>query len=54
VDPQEKLVVVFMSQLLPSGGLDLQGKLRTLIYQSIEVLGRNLAAPVPVRKMSAR
>jgi CubicO group peptidase (beta-lactamase class C family) len=34
-DPQEKLVALFMAQLLPSGGLDLQGKFRTLVYQSI-------------------
>ncbi len=37
VDPEEKLVAVFMSQLLPSGGLDLQGRFRTLVYQSIVV-----------------
>ena len=35
VDPQEELVAVFMSQLLPSGGLDLQQKFRTLVYQAI-------------------
>jgi CubicO group peptidase (beta-lactamase class C family) len=34
-DPQEDLVAVFMSQLLPSGGLDLQARFRTLVYQSI-------------------
>jgi CubicO group peptidase (beta-lactamase class C family) len=34
-DPQEQLVGVFMAQLLPSGGLDLQGKFRSLVYQSI-------------------
>jgi CubicO group peptidase (beta-lactamase class C family) len=34
-DPQEQLVALFMAQLLPSGGLDLQGKFRTLVYQSI-------------------
>jgi CubicO group peptidase (beta-lactamase class C family) len=53
VDPQEKLVVVFMSQLLPSGGLDLQGKIRTLVYQSIEVLGRDLAPAAPARRISS-
>lgn len=37
VDPQERLVVVFMTQLLPAGGLDLQRKLRTLTYAAIEV-----------------
>lgn len=36
VDPQERLVAVFMSQLLPSGGLDLQNKFRALVYQSID------------------
>jgi CubicO group peptidase (beta-lactamase class C family) len=41
-DPEEKLVAVFMSQLLPSGGLDLQGRFRTLVYQSI-------VAPPPAR-----
>ncbi|HYA48859.1 MAG TPA: serine hydrolase domain-containing protein [Burkholderiales bacterium] len=35
VDPAERLVAVFMTQLLPAGGLDLQAKFRTLVYQSI-------------------
>jgi CubicO group peptidase (beta-lactamase class C family) len=35
VDPQEKLVAVFLIQLLPNGGLDLQAKFRTLVYQAI-------------------
>jgi CubicO group peptidase (beta-lactamase class C family) len=35
VDPAEQLVVVYMTQLLPSGDLDDHGKLRTLIYQAI-------------------
>lgn len=35
VDPAEKLIAVFMTQLLPAGGLDLQTKFRTLVYQSI-------------------
>lgn len=35
VDPQERLVVVFMTQLLPSAGLDLQNKLRTLVYSAL-------------------
>jgi len=35
VDPAEKLVAVFMTQLLPAGGLDLQAKFKTLVYQSI-------------------
>jgi CubicO group peptidase (beta-lactamase class C family) len=35
VDPAHDLVAVFMAQLLPSGGLDLQNKFRTLVYQAI-------------------
>jgi len=35
VDPAEQLVAVFMAQLLPSGGLDLQDKFRTLVYAAI-------------------
>lgn len=35
VDPQEQLVVVFLAQLLPSGGLDLQEKVRVLVNQAI-------------------
>jgi CubicO group peptidase (beta-lactamase class C family) len=35
VDPKEQLVAVFMSQLLPSGGLDLQEKFRVLVNQAI-------------------
>ncbi|MGH9338093.1 MAG: serine hydrolase domain-containing protein [Acidobacteriota bacterium] len=35
VDPQERLIFVFMSQLLPSRGLDLRGKFNSLVYQSI-------------------
>ncbi len=35
VDPQERLVAVFMAQLLPSGGLDLQNKFRSLVYQAV-------------------
>ncbi len=48
VDPQEQLVVVFMTQLLPASGLDLQSKLRTLVYASVvdshEVAGVSSAA----------
>jgi CubicO group peptidase (beta-lactamase class C family) len=40
VDPQEELLAVFMAQLLPSEGLDLQGKFRALVYQAIEAPGR--------------
>jgi CubicO group peptidase (beta-lactamase class C family) len=35
VDPREQLVVVFMTQLIPSGGSDLQEKLRVLVNQAI-------------------
>jgi CubicO group peptidase (beta-lactamase class C family) len=35
VDPREKMVGVFFSQILPSRGLDLQDKWRVLAYQAI-------------------
>lgn len=35
VDPAEKLVAVFMTQLMPAGGSDAQGKFKALVYQSI-------------------
>lgn len=35
VDPVEKLVAVFMTQLLPAGGIDLQDKFKVMVYQSI-------------------
>jgi CubicO group peptidase (beta-lactamase class C family) len=35
VDPKEQLVVVYFTQLLPSGGLDDHAKLRALVYQAI-------------------
>jgi CubicO group peptidase (beta-lactamase class C family) len=35
VDPKEQLVVVYFTQLLPTGGLDDHGKLRALVYQAI-------------------
>jgi CubicO group peptidase (beta-lactamase class C family) len=35
VDPKEELVVVYMTQTLPSGPLDLQPRVRALIYSSI-------------------
>jgi CubicO group peptidase (beta-lactamase class C family) len=35
VDPAEKLVAVFMTQLLPAAGSDAQGKFKALVYQSI-------------------
>jgi CubicO group peptidase (beta-lactamase class C family) len=40
-DPQEKVVAVLMTQLLPATGSDLHGKFRALVYQS-------LVAPVAV------
>ncbi|MBT5074185.1 MAG: beta-lactamase family protein [Kordiimonadaceae bacterium] len=35
IDPTENMVVVYMTQLIPAGGLDDQKKLRALIYQAI-------------------
>jgi CubicO group peptidase (beta-lactamase class C family) len=35
VDPQEELVVVYFTQLIPAGDIDDHGKLRALIYQAI-------------------
>jgi CubicO group peptidase (beta-lactamase class C family) len=35
VDPGEELVVVYMTQLIPAGGLDDHGRLRALVYQAI-------------------
>jgi CubicO group peptidase (beta-lactamase class C family) len=35
VDPQEELVVVYLTQLIPAGDIDDFGKLRALIYQAI-------------------
>ncbi len=35
VSPQDGLVVVFFTQLIPARGSDLHGKLRTLIYQAL-------------------
>jgi CubicO group peptidase (beta-lactamase class C family) len=48
VDPQEQLVVVYMTQTLPAGPLDLQPRFRALIYSSL--LGaptKKLPAPAP-------
>jgi CubicO group peptidase (beta-lactamase class C family) len=41
-DPAEKLVVVFLSQLLPAGPVDLTRRVRTLVNQAI-------VGPVPAR-----
>jgi CubicO group peptidase (beta-lactamase class C family) len=35
VDPVEQLVVVFMSQLQPTGSATIQGQLRALVYQAV-------------------
>jgi CubicO group peptidase (beta-lactamase class C family) len=35
VDPAEELVVVFMTQLLPSGTFNLRGQLKSLVYPAI-------------------
>jgi CubicO group peptidase (beta-lactamase class C family) len=35
VDPAEKLVAVFMTQLMPATGSDAQGKFKALVYQAI-------------------
>ena len=35
VDPEEELIVVYLTNLIPAGGIDDHGKLRALIYQSL-------------------
>ena len=35
VDPEEELVVVYLTQIIPAVGLDDQQKVRTLVYQAI-------------------
>lgn len=35
VDPKEHLVAIFLAQLIPAGGLDLQDKFRILVYSAI-------------------
>lgn len=35
VDPRERMVALFMTQLMPSGGLDLMAKIKVLTYQSL-------------------
>src|SRR4029453_1816417 len=44
VDPEERLVVVFMPQLLPSNGLDVNDRLRALLYGAIDVAAAKLGA----------
>ncbi len=36
VDPEEGLVVVYFTQLIPAGDVDDHGKLRALVYQALE------------------
>ena len=38
VDPAEDLVVVYFTQLIPTGGVDDHAKLRTLVYQALDEL----------------
>ena len=40
VDPKEDMIAIFLAQLVPNGGLDLQSKFRTLVYSAIEESGR--------------
>jgi hypothetical protein len=53
VDPQEGLVAFFMTQLRPSGGLDLNQRFKVLVYQALTAEPRPMApdwtgnAPVP-------
>lgn len=35
VDPEEELVVVYLTQVIPAGDLDDHGKLRALVYQAL-------------------
>jgi CubicO group peptidase (beta-lactamase class C family) len=35
VSPKDKLVVVFLTQLIPATGSDIHGKIRTLLYQAM-------------------
>jgi len=42
VDPEEKLVVVYMTQLMPQTGVDVADRLRALLYGSIEVPGAKI------------
>jgi CubicO group peptidase (beta-lactamase class C family) len=50
VDPQEQLVAVFLAQLLPAGGLDLQEKVRVLVNQAI--VGPPLTGTTPSQTTS--
>ena len=35
VDPEEELIVVYLTNLIPAGGIDDHGKVRALIYQAL-------------------
>lgn len=35
VDPEERIVAFFMTQLMPTGGLDLNQRFKTLVYQAL-------------------
>lgn len=35
VDPEEQLVAIFMSQMLPAGSATVQGQFRSLVYQAV-------------------
>jgi CubicO group peptidase (beta-lactamase class C family) len=41
VDPEEELVIVYFTQLIPARGLDDHAKLRALVYQAIVEPGRS-------------
>lgn len=49
VDPADGIVAIFMTQLIPAGGLDLQEKFRGLVYQAITAPG-STAPPAPARR----
>jgi len=51
-DPAEKLVVVFMSQLLPAGTVNLTGRVRTLVNQAI--VGPPTGVPAPPSSAPAK
>jgi CubicO group peptidase (beta-lactamase class C family) len=36
VDPTEDLVVLFMTQMMPSGTFNFRGQLQAIVYSSIE------------------
>ena len=51
-DPAEKLVVVFMTQLLPAGTVNLTGRVRTLVNQAI--VGPPSGMPAPATTSTAK